>query len=198
MSKVRMYSTVVCPYCVMAERLLRAKGVRHIEKLHVDADPALREEMTHLTRRRTVPQFFWRTTCGRLHRLGCPGSGRPFAGVAGGQSRLKFFGHIWTAKSINAYSTSTTGANHAMSANQRYRRLSQPGAKTGTDKARHRSGGRGGGRGCSSRHLGGHRGCRLGRLGCRRSTRHNGGVPSYGGPGKVKSIFLPIYGPKGP
>lgn len=56
--KVRMYCTVDCPYCGMAERLLRAKGVQNIDKLHVDFDPALREEMTQLTQRRTVPQVF--------------------------------------------------------------------------------------------------------------------------------------------
>lgn len=53
-----MYSTAICPYCVMAERLLRARGVTGIEKLRVDLDPRLREEMLTLTRRRTVPQIF--------------------------------------------------------------------------------------------------------------------------------------------
>ena len=41
----------------MAERLLRARGVTGIEKLRVDLDPRLREEMLTLTRRRTVPQI---------------------------------------------------------------------------------------------------------------------------------------------
>ncbi|MBL8517087.1 MAG: glutaredoxin 3 [Betaproteobacteria bacterium] len=58
MATVRMYSTAVCPYCNMAERLLTSKGVQHIEKLRVDADPALREEMMQRTGRRTVPQIF--------------------------------------------------------------------------------------------------------------------------------------------
>lgn len=58
MAKVRMYSTGVCPYCNMAERLLTSKGVEHIEKLRVDTDPALREEMQERTGRRTVPQIF--------------------------------------------------------------------------------------------------------------------------------------------
>jgi glutaredoxin 3 len=58
MANIRMYSTGVCPYCNMAERLLTSKGVQHIEKLRVDTDPALREEMMQRTGRRTVPQIF--------------------------------------------------------------------------------------------------------------------------------------------
>jgi glutaredoxin 3 len=53
-----MYSTAICPYCVMAERLLLGKGVSQIEKLRVDLDPALRAEMMEKTRRRTVPQIY--------------------------------------------------------------------------------------------------------------------------------------------
>ena len=58
MAKVLMYATGVCPYCVMAERLLRAKGVADIEKIRVDLDPARREEMMSRTGRRTVPQIY--------------------------------------------------------------------------------------------------------------------------------------------
>lgn len=58
MAKVTMYATGVCPYCQMAERLLRAKGVSQIEKIRVDLDPARREEMTQRTGRRTVPQIY--------------------------------------------------------------------------------------------------------------------------------------------
>lgn len=58
MAKVMMYATGVCPYCVMAERLLRAKGVAEIEKIRVDLDPARREEMMSRTGRRTVPQIY--------------------------------------------------------------------------------------------------------------------------------------------
>jgi glutaredoxin 3 len=53
-----MYSTAVCPYCVRAERLLQARGVSQIDKLRVDLDPALREEMIRRTGRRTVPQIY--------------------------------------------------------------------------------------------------------------------------------------------
>ncbi len=55
---VTMYSTAVCPYCVMAERLLKAKGVENIEKIRVDLDPAVREAMMTKTGRRTVPQIY--------------------------------------------------------------------------------------------------------------------------------------------
>lgn len=53
-----MYATGVCPYCLMAERLLRAKGVTDIEKVRIDAEPALRQEMMERTGRRTVPQIY--------------------------------------------------------------------------------------------------------------------------------------------
>ena len=56
--KVSMYVTGYCPYCGMAERLLRSKGVHEIEKIRVDLDPALRAEMMDRTRRRTVPQIY--------------------------------------------------------------------------------------------------------------------------------------------
>ena len=58
MAKVMMYSTGVCPYCTMAEKLLRTKGVAEIEKVRVDLDPARREEMMQKTGRRTVPQIY--------------------------------------------------------------------------------------------------------------------------------------------
>ena len=58
MAKVLMYSTGVCPFCLMAERLLRAKGVAEIEKIRVDLDPPRRDEMVQRTGRRTVPQIY--------------------------------------------------------------------------------------------------------------------------------------------
>lgn len=58
MAKVTMYSTGVCPYCQMAERLLTAKGVQTIEKVRIDLEPARREEMMTRTGRRTVPQIY--------------------------------------------------------------------------------------------------------------------------------------------
>jgi len=53
-----MYSTGVCPYCAMAERLLKAKGVDDIEKVRIDLDPQQRDLMMQKTGRRTVPQIY--------------------------------------------------------------------------------------------------------------------------------------------
>jgi glutaredoxin 3 len=59
MAKIVMYSTRVCPYCIRAEQLLRARGVSDIEKIMVDQYPDQREEMVARTGgRRTVPQIF--------------------------------------------------------------------------------------------------------------------------------------------
>ncbi|QWE22487.1 glutaredoxin 3 [Polynucleobacter sp. AP-Jannik-300A-C4] len=58
MPPVLMYSTQVCPYCVMAEKLLQKKGVTNLEKILIDRDPAQREIMMTRTGRRTVPQIY--------------------------------------------------------------------------------------------------------------------------------------------
>lgn len=58
MAKVLMYSTGVCPFCLMAERLLKSKGVEAIEKIRVDLEPQRRQEMMERTGRRTVPQIY--------------------------------------------------------------------------------------------------------------------------------------------
>jgi glutaredoxin 3 len=58
MPKVLMYSTGVCPFCLMAERLLKSKGVEAIEKIRVDLEPEKRHEMMARTGRRTVPQIY--------------------------------------------------------------------------------------------------------------------------------------------
>lgn len=58
MSKITMYSTAVCPYCINAERLLNSKGITDIEKIRIDMEPERRAEMMERTGRRTVPQIF--------------------------------------------------------------------------------------------------------------------------------------------
>ena len=58
MQTVKMYSTLVCPYCVHAKALLKKRGVERIEDIRVDLDPAQRAAMMALTGRRTVPQIF--------------------------------------------------------------------------------------------------------------------------------------------
>lgn len=57
-ARVVMYTTAVCPFCIMAERLLKAKGVDTIEKIRVDLEPEQRAEMMQKTGRRTVPQIY--------------------------------------------------------------------------------------------------------------------------------------------
>ena len=64
---VRMYTTQVCPYCVRAKSLLKARGVDVIEEVRIDLDPAARDAMVQLTGRRTVPQIF----IGQTHVGGC-------------------------------------------------------------------------------------------------------------------------------
>jgi glutaredoxin 3 len=58
MARVLMYSTRICPYCHLAERLLAKKGIASIDKILVDDEPGRREEMTRRTGRKTVPQIF--------------------------------------------------------------------------------------------------------------------------------------------
>ena len=53
-----MYATAICPFCVQAERLLRAKGVEQISKVRIDLEPERRREMMEKTGRRTVPQIY--------------------------------------------------------------------------------------------------------------------------------------------
>ncbi|HEY7758296.1 MAG TPA: glutaredoxin 3 [Burkholderiales bacterium] len=65
-ARVTMYMTASCPYCMMAERLLRGKGAQ-IDKIRVDLEPQLRIEMVARTRRRTVPQIY----IGEHHIGGC-------------------------------------------------------------------------------------------------------------------------------
>lgn len=58
MSKVIMYTTGSCPYCLRAESLLTSKGVEEIEKIRIDLKPEQRAEMMEKTGRRTVPQIY--------------------------------------------------------------------------------------------------------------------------------------------
>lgn len=67
MAKVVMYLTASCPFCQSAERLLAEKGVRELEKIRVDLEPARRAEMRQKSGRHTVPQIW----IGERHVGGC-------------------------------------------------------------------------------------------------------------------------------
>lgn len=57
MSRVLVYSTVTCPYCSRAKRLLERKGIEY-EEIQVDRDPEQMRLMMQRSKRRTVPQVF--------------------------------------------------------------------------------------------------------------------------------------------
>lgn len=64
---VKMYTTLVCPFCIRAKALLKQRGVEQIEEIRVDLDPEKRARMMQITGRRTVPQIF----IGDTHVGGC-------------------------------------------------------------------------------------------------------------------------------
>ena len=67
MAAVKMYTTLVCPFCVRAKMLLKQRGVEQIDEIRVDLNPGERQEMMARTGRRTVPQIF----IGDTHVGGC-------------------------------------------------------------------------------------------------------------------------------
>ena len=67
MQTVKMYTTAVCPYCIRAKQLLKARGVDAIEEIRIDMHPDERARMMEVTGRRTVPQIF----IGDTHVGGC-------------------------------------------------------------------------------------------------------------------------------
>jgi glutaredoxin 3 len=67
MKNVKMYTTAVCPYCVRAKQILKARGVEEIDEIRIDMRPDERAKMMEITGRRTVPQIF----IGDTHVGGC-------------------------------------------------------------------------------------------------------------------------------
>ena len=57
MPEILIYTAAICPYCIMAKKLLDRKGVAYTE-INVDTNPGLRQEMMEKTKRRTVPQIY--------------------------------------------------------------------------------------------------------------------------------------------
>ena len=66
MSKIQIYTTPICPYCVRAKALLKKKGAE-FEEIDVFMDSDARQEMESKSHRRTVPQIF----IGETHVGGC-------------------------------------------------------------------------------------------------------------------------------
>ncbi len=67
MKKVKIYTTLTCPYCIKAKQLLKKKGVVY-DELRVDLNPELATEAVEKSRgSRTVPQIF----IGDHHVGGC-------------------------------------------------------------------------------------------------------------------------------
>lgn len=58
MPTITMYTTAVCPYCIRAKQLLKARGVEAIEEIRIDLEPAQLSAMMQKTGRRTVPQIY--------------------------------------------------------------------------------------------------------------------------------------------
>jgi glutaredoxin 3 len=56
MTRVQMYTTAWCGYCVRAKALLDSKGIEY-EEIRVDDDPAFRQKLLDLTGGWTVPQI---------------------------------------------------------------------------------------------------------------------------------------------
>ena len=67
MQPVKMYTTAVCPFCIRAKQILKARGVEAIEEIRIDTRPEERMKMMEITGRRTVPQIF----VGETHVGGC-------------------------------------------------------------------------------------------------------------------------------
>ncbi|MCH9806188.1 MAG: glutaredoxin 3 [Alphaproteobacteria bacterium] len=65
--KITIYTTAICPFCIMAKRLLNSKGVQY-EEIDVTFNPKERARMCERSAgRRTVPQIF----IGERHIGGC-------------------------------------------------------------------------------------------------------------------------------
>ncbi|WPO99661.1 glutaredoxin 3 [Pseudomonas sp. HR96] len=66
MSRVVVYSSDWCPYCMRAKSLLESKNVA-FEEIRVDGKPQLRAEMSSKAGRTSVPQIW----IGETHVGGC-------------------------------------------------------------------------------------------------------------------------------
>ena len=56
MTRIQMYTTRWCGYCVRAKALLDSRGLRY-EEISLDDDPAFQQRLEELTGGWTVPQI---------------------------------------------------------------------------------------------------------------------------------------------
>ncbi len=55
--EITIYSSAICPYCVMAKNFLKSRGLAWTE-VRIDTDADARQRMVALARRTSVPQIF--------------------------------------------------------------------------------------------------------------------------------------------
>jgi glutaredoxin 3 len=72
MQPVTIYTTMLCPYCHMAKKLLKQKGVAY-EEINVSRSADRQKMIARANGRHTVPQIFIGDThvggCDELHEL---------------------------------------------------------------------------------------------------------------------------------
>ena len=56
--KIIIYSSLLCPYCQAAKALLK-KLKLEFNKILIDNNPSVKEQMIKLSKRKTVPQIFF-------------------------------------------------------------------------------------------------------------------------------------------
>jgi glutaredoxin 3 len=56
MTRIQMYTTRWCGYCVRAKALLESRGIEY-EDVYLDEDPGFRQKLFELTGGWTVPQI---------------------------------------------------------------------------------------------------------------------------------------------
>ena len=54
---ITIYSSAICPYCIMAKNFLKSRGLAWTE-VRIDLDADARQRMVALARRTSVPQIF--------------------------------------------------------------------------------------------------------------------------------------------
>ncbi len=59
-NEILVYSTLICPYCIAAKRLLKSKHLDY-QEIRVDKDPQKRKDMIERSGRTSVPQIFINT-----------------------------------------------------------------------------------------------------------------------------------------